>query len=733
MLFLFLPVVVNGQYTKEFKRIFFDAEYLYQTGFYEEAFNRYKNLLTLDPGNSNILFHCGACCLNIPGRQEEAILYLKEAAGGVDLSYKERSHKEPGAPVLTYFYLGRAYHLDNQFDAAVRNYEKYLEAGTDEDPMQLEYAGLQIAACQRAREVVGSPPSFEFQNVLDRFNDELPSSNNPVISGDGNILIFLVDYPSDKKIVMSNRHDGVWSRPRVINSELGMVGETYPVCLSYDGKELYIVHQYYSHSDILVSRFEGGRWSEAEELNHHINGRTSETHASISRDGNTLYFTSDRRGGMGSYDIYLSRKDADGDWGPPTSLGPVVNTPYEEHTPFISANDSILFFSSQGHASIGGIDVFFSERTGGGTWSEPVNVGFPVNTTGEDVFFNPGWDEMDGYYAVRRRSDPTTNIINMVIELEPEEQVAAELAEEARSAARQDSGALTGEPVPPRQELPAGQEEQHPQEQQPQEQQPSSITQAIEPPVTDEIEEIMNWKPGEKAVPAPAESGMPYTFQTGVPFDYNDCSLNMAAMVEVEKILDLLEAHPGVHVVLTGHADAKGSPEYNMLLSLKRADRIAQYLIGKGIEEERISVQGRGEAAPLARNEYPDGTDAPLGRYLNRLVTVTLADLPPGETGLAELYVPKSLRPKSDEPNPDLTASCQLTIQVMADLRPVDMSHFQDLDTVKEFVCRDGYYRYTCGVFTGYREAKTRLDELHRSGYPDAFIKTLEWYEKASR
>ncbi len=150
-------------------------------------------------------------------------------------------------------------------------------------------------------------PSFEFQSVLDHFDDDLPSCNNPVISGDGNILIFLVDYPNDKKIMMTRRTDNFWSRPAVINSEMGMVGVTYPVCLSYDGKDLYLVHQFYSHSDIFVSSFEQGRWSEAEALGNNVNGRTSETHASISKDGKTLYFTSDARGGQGSFDIFVSR------------------------------------------------------------------------------------------------------------------------------------------------------------------------------------------------------------------------------------------------------------------------------------------------------------------------------------------------------------------------------------------------------------------------------------------
>ncbi|MCK5691989.1 MAG: PD40 domain-containing protein, partial [Bacteroidales bacterium] len=322
LLFLAAGTTLNGQYTKEFKRIFFDADYLMETGFYEEAFNRYKNLLTLDPGNSNILFHCGACCLNIPGNEKQAISYLKEAAEGVTLNYKEKSHKEPGAPILTYFMLGQAYHLNNQFTEALSQYTEYLEIGSKQDQVQLDYARMQMEACERAASIGRTHPSFEFQGVLDHFEDDLPSCSNPVISGDGNILIFLVDYPSDKKIMMTTRTDSVWSRPKVINSEIGMVGETYPVSLSHDGKDLYLVHKFYSHSDIFVSHLNGKRWSEAEALGYQINGRTSENHASISRDGQSLYFTSDVRGGYGSFDIYVSHFTEKGEWGDPVNLGP---------------------------------------------------------------------------------------------------------------------------------------------------------------------------------------------------------------------------------------------------------------------------------------------------------------------------------------------------------------------------------------------------------------------------
>lgn len=751
ILIVVLSVGANGQYTKEFKRIFFDAEYLYQTGFYEEAFNRYKNLLTLDPGNSNILFHCGACCLNIPGSEDQAIIYLQEAVSGVTPDYKERSHKESRAPVITYFMLGKAYHLHNEFNRAIINYGLYLEMGSDKDPLQVEYARVQIEACKRASTMVGKPPSYDFQSVLDQFDDDLPSCNNPVISGNGNILIFLVDYPSDKKIMMTKRTGNVWSRPRVINSEIGMVGETYPVCMSYDGNDLYIVHQFYSHSDIFVSSFEGGRWSQAEALGTNINGRTSELHASISKDGSTLYFTSDRRGGFGSFDIFVSRRQPDGDWGSATNLGPVINTPFEEHTPFISSNDSILFFSSQGHSSIGGLDNFYSELDGDGSWGEPVNLGYPVNTTGDNQFFNPGWDELDGYYAVRREDDPTSNAINMVIELEPPEQVVAEQTVTGSEPEGQDQNVFESEPEGREQPtsmtkpadrqqypepLPGNTGTSIPENKVSAERAPAgtAITGVLEPRETDRIEEVLNreYSEDEKAPEGTNRTEGPSVIYTSIPFDHNSYELNMAATVEVEKIADLMLQNPDLTSKLTGHADATGSADYNMLLSMQRADYIAQYLVARGVKEERITVQGMGEDAPVALNSYPDGKDAPLGRYLNRHVYVTISGLLPSDAGLPAPYVPVKLRPSNEKSSLNKTP-VSFTIQVMAGLAPADDSVFKNLGYVKEFVCRDGYYRYAFGTFDSFSEAKKQLAEVRRKGYYGAFIQTVDWYSEATR
>jgi len=721
---------LNGQYTKEFKRIYFDADYLMETGFYEEAFNRYKNLLTLDPGNNNILFHCGACCLNIPGNEKQAVTYLQEAAEGVNLNYKAKSHKEAGAPVMTYFMLGQAYHLNYQFEEAIAAYTKYLETEGDKDQFQEEYARMQIEACNRASSIERTHPAFEFQGVLEHFEDDLPSCSNPVISGDGKMLIFLVDYPSDKKIMMTTRKDSVWSRPRVINSEIGMVGETYPVSLSYNGKDLYLVHDFYSHSDIFVSHLKGNRWSEAEDLGYQINGRTSENHASISRDGKSLYFTTDVRGGEGSFDIYVAHLNEKNEWDDIVNLGPTINTPYEEHTPFISNNDSILFFSSQGHAGMGGIDVFHSTLQPDGNWSDPVNIGYPVNTTGDDLFYNPGWNEMESYYAVRREDDPTSNTINMVMEIEyEEEEYLADnqtVAEEPAAVATTTAPTVTTTT-------------------QPEDLDTEDIL--VEPPNTDEIEMVLNERrPEAEPEPEPeqvsyetpveipvTEEPPAYTNEltTLVPFATDKYMLGFAAQLEVEKIAELMMYYPDSKVICTGHADETADEDYNMRLSYARAEMVAEYLEMRGIDNERIQVEGKGETSPLAVNRFTDGTVTSLGRYLNRQVLVRITGSLPSDSRLNGVYIPSNLVPADNLAEAKVREQ-HFTIQLMAVSTPLPDSHFEGLD-VKEFACKDGMYRYTNSSFRTFPVAKRRLLQLRQQGYPDAFIQTREWYEKAIR
>jgi hypothetical protein len=137
-------------------------------------------------------------------------------------------------------------------------------------------------------------------------------------------------------------------------------------------------------------------------LNSNINTRYWESHASVSHDDQKLYFTSNRGGTHGGLDIYVSTRNSAGDWGVATNLGPVINTPYNEESPFLSKDGKTLFFSSRGHYNMGGYDVFYSKLLDNGAWSEPVNLGYPINTTDDNVFFKPINDGYVAYYSVNR-------------------------------------------------------------------------------------------------------------------------------------------------------------------------------------------------------------------------------------------------------------------------------------------------------------------------------------------
>jgi len=383
-----------------------------------------------------------------------------------------------------------------------------------------------------------------------------------------------------------------------------------------------------------------------------------------------------------------------------------------------------------------------------------MNMGYPVNTTGEDLFFNPGWDELDGFYAVRREDDPTSNTINMVIEMEPEELVVQ-----------------AEDPIPMEEQTPIPMEEQTPIESeipvvesmvdseaspepeetvQPEltmvEVQPvATITEAIEPEETDKIEEVLNRdaikKPVELETVETVEPEVvepveivrgPMELESGIPFDHNKFELNMPAMLEVEKIAEIMVFNPEASIALTGHADATGSAEYNMLLSLNRADQIAQYLEMRGVDPGRILINGKGENAPIARNSYPNGDDAPLGRYLNRQVCVHITCQAPMQADLTGLYIPTSLKYDKGKTEGANSKIYWFTVQVSASTAPMGMSRLQGIEQVKEYICTDGYYRYTTGAYNSFQEARDQLKKIHKLGIEDAFIQTVEWYEQVT-
>jgi Tol biopolymer transport system component len=197
--------------------------------------------------------------------------------------------------------------------------------------------------------------------------------------------------------VSQKDENGEWGKPVSIGTNINTEGHEATIGLSADGQELYIYRDDFGDGNIYVCELKGSSWTEPKLLNDNVNSPFRETHASVSADGQTLYFTSDRDG-TGEMDIFRSRRLPNGEWGLSENLGAVVNTKYDEEAPFIHPDGKTLFFSSKGHNSMGGYDIFFSIEEDG-KWSTPMNIGHPMNTADDEYFFVMSADGKRAYYS----------------------------------------------------------------------------------------------------------------------------------------------------------------------------------------------------------------------------------------------------------------------------------------------------------------------------------------------
>lgn len=386
-----------SQSKAEIKKKFYDAEVWILFEDYQEALPKFEELLTINPENTNYKYRIGQCYINIPGSKEKAISYLEDAVRNINPKYKEGKFRETKAPYDAYYYLANAYRINNQLDKAIETYETF-KLNLDPKIYDSVIVNLQIQSCHNAKELM-TMPLFIKENNLGNMINESRSEFNPVVSDDESVLVFARSEALYDGIFYSVKRDGQWSGPLNMNDLLNIDEDLFPTSLSKDGKDLYLYSTANYDGIIYVSRFENEAWSPIIELNENINTKYWESHATISHDNNSLFFTSNRRGTFGGLDIYISRRDSTDDWGPAENLGPIINSPYNEESPFLSADDETLFFSSRGHFNMGGYDIFYSSQLENNEWSVPMNVGYPLNTTDDDVFFKPLNDGYEGYFA----------------------------------------------------------------------------------------------------------------------------------------------------------------------------------------------------------------------------------------------------------------------------------------------------------------------------------------------
>ena len=397
LLATFINPVLFSQSKEIMRNNFYDAESWILFEAYKDALPLYQQLLKSYPDNSNFKYRIGQCYMNISGEKIRAVSYLEDAVKNINPKYKEGKFNETGAPYDALYYLANAYRINNQIDKALKTYEQFRK-NLNSDVYDTTVVNLQIQSCRNAKELMNMPLFVKTKKLGIKING-VTNDFNPVVSDKEDLLVFSRSQAFYDALMYSLKVNGEWSEPLNMNELLKVDKDLFPTSISKDDKDLYL----YSSADydgiIYTSSFENGTWSPILKLNENINTKYWESHATISHDNKNLFFTSNRKGTYGGLDIYVSNRDSSGDWGPAKNLGLVINTPYNEESPFLSEDDKTLFFSSRGHFNMGGYDIFYSTLLENGEWSVPLNVGYPFNTADDDVFFRPLNQGYEGYIA----------------------------------------------------------------------------------------------------------------------------------------------------------------------------------------------------------------------------------------------------------------------------------------------------------------------------------------------
>ncbi|MCX7954598.1 MAG: OmpA family protein [Bacteroidales bacterium] len=394
---------------KEYLNLLYNAEYLIEKGNFKEAISLYENLLKDDPDNANINFKIGYCYLQLPPYEKvKAIKHLEKAKKNINYFSDGGNIVSKEAPIETYYYLSYAYHLNYEPQKALAYLDTFETLIKKYNIEINENIQTLRENCLHIQKILENANKVEIINIGNNVNSKY-DEHSPVVSADQKVLLFTSNRPNEKgkikyeKVYLCERDkNNNWSKPTILEWKNFKKKNIATIGLSADGTELFL---YVDDSNILkpkngniyVSRYINNTWTMPEPLP--INTKYNENHVSISYDGKELYFTSNRPGGYGKLDIYISRKDEKGRWGQPINLGPIINTPEDEAGPFIYYDNKTLYFSSKAHNSIGGYDIFFSTRDSTGNWSTPVNLGYPFNTPGDDIFINFAPDGKSGYYS----------------------------------------------------------------------------------------------------------------------------------------------------------------------------------------------------------------------------------------------------------------------------------------------------------------------------------------------
>ncbi len=673
LLFLFFisPIASYSQSEKQVQKLVNQATRNIALEKWFEALPILQELDSLKPNDPEINYKLGLTYFHTISKSRSLQNFLIAAHGNYqseDLDY----------------YLGRAYHYNHKFNDAIAYYQKFdakLDLSDDLDRMKHNEVSRYLENCAFGNVILPDSILLEIKNAGPNINSVYPDYV-PVVSSDESMILFTSrrsnttggkinhdgQYFEDIYLCTKNK-DGSWSTPEQLGKPINTKDHDACIGISPDGSLLF-VYKDTGGGDIYVSKIEGNntkKWGKPEKLQGGVNTDYWEGSASLSPDNKILYFSSDKEGGYGGTDIYYSKRLADNTWGEAKNLGPIINTPYDEDAPQIHSDGKTLFFSSRGHDGLGGYDIFSTIKDAvTKKWSKPRNLGYPVNSANEDIYFSltkdgakgffssyryDSYGEKDIYILHRPLASPTLFLFKGTVKhkstLEPISATITLLNKETNKVDTVvTSDILTGRYAFNMSfdknytlKVEADNFEFH--------------TEDVQFPYqADLFEYITNYAIeddrmyvvelyGDTTQIVVNEKGALFGDRTPVPesekdpvqvtsadlerikngatiilrnvhFDFNKSTLKRESIKTLNQVYAFLGRNPELFFEIAGHTDNIGSIAYNQRLSNRRAKAVYNYLTTKGINQGNLTPRGHGELKPIATNKTPEG------RRLNR-------------------------------------------------------------------------------------------------------------------
>jgi outer membrane protein OmpA-like peptidoglycan-associated protein len=541
------------------------------------------------------------------------------------------------------YLIGMAYHQRSDFDNAISYYEKFKSAYTGKTRDSLSMADRKITECNNGKELVkedvyvvvnmGPDINSEYAEYVplvksdhsymlftSRRPQQIPDPNNTSkkISGE-RLSKFDLDYHEDI-FKTENLGNSKWSAPcRFDYSTRKNSMHDACVSLSYDGQTIFN-YRGNNNGDLYTATVEDGKWTKTIPLKG-INTKYREDHIAIAYDNSTAYFISDRPGGQGGKDIWKTVKK-EGVWSTPENLGPEVNTPYDEEGVFIHPDGNTIYFSSRGHNTMGGFDVFETSFENG-KWTTPLNMGAPTNSPDDDVFFilsadgktaylssvKEGGYGMQDIYAItafeKKKTKHTKNkdpeIVTLkghIFDKETNKKIKAKIEVVDNSTHEviysQEVEGDAGFTLPLINE-------------------PSNKDFTIKV-TSNGYSEYTGTLKANEVKDAHKNIELEKVFVVSnimildhVYFQYNEAEISESSKAELDSAIAVLNAQPDVKIEIEGHTDNVGTDDYNLKLSQKRANAVKAYMISKGFDPKRIvKVTGYGNTQPLVNGDSED-------------------------------------------------------------------------------------------------------------------------------